>query len=183
LIAVDDSLESHRLILDHYRAATTAQDRVAALLALNRSSATERRTVLEEVYRAWHPHLSGYANYLRVVSAGTCDDVFDMIEAEKTRASFDPNQPTWSRALHLPMAMNNKMVWTDRGINWVTDTVIELSRINVVTGAKLLNTFQQAIRLESELRTPVLAALERIITEVSEDTCPTLHGQAKAYLG
>jgi hypothetical protein len=33
------------------------------------------------------------------------------------------------------------------------------------------------------LRTPVLAALERIITEVSEDTCPTLHGQAKAYLG
>jgi aminopeptidase N len=182
LIAVDDSPESHRLILEHFRNATTAQDRVSALTALNRCSATERREVLEEVYRAWHTHLSGYANYLRVVAAGTCDDVFDMIEAEKRRPTFDPNQPTWSRAIHLPMAMNNKVVWTERGIKWVTDTVIELSRINVVTGTRLLNTFQHATKLRPELRAPVMAALERIVAEISEDSCPTLFGQARAYL-
>lgn len=183
LIAADDSPESHRLILDHYHAATTAQDRVSALLALNRSSAVERRTVLEETYRAWHPHLSGYANYLRVVSAGTCDDVFDMIREEKQRPTFDSNQPTWSRAIHLSMAMNNKMVWTDRGIKWVADTVIELSRINFVTGIRLLNVFQHAARLRPDVQPLVLAALERLVTEISEDECPTLHRQAKGYLG
>ncbi len=39
LITCDDLPESHEIVLDHYRAATTAQDRVSALTALNRSSA------------------------------------------------------------------------------------------------------------------------------------------------
>jgi aminopeptidase N len=183
LIVADDSPESHRLILDHFREATTAQDRVSALLCLNRSSAAERKAVLEETYREWSAHLSGYANYLRVVASGTRDDVFDMIQAEKNRPSFDPNQPTWSRALHLSMALNTKMVWTDRGIKWVADTVIELSRINFVTGMKILNALQHATRLRPDVKPLALVALERIIAEIPEDECPTLHRQAKAYLG
>jgi aminopeptidase N len=46
LIVVDDSADSQRLILDHFAAATTAQDRVAALLALSRSASTQRRALL-----------------------------------------------------------------------------------------------------------------------------------------
>jgi aminopeptidase N len=149
LIVIDDSAGSHQLILDHFRKATSATDRVAALLALNRSSALSRRTVLEEVYRAWHKHLSGYANYLRIVAGGTREDVFDMIEIEKRRPGFDITQPTWSRALFLPMAVNNKMVWTDQGIAWVTDTVIELAPINMTTASRMLNTFQHVRRLSA----------------------------------
>jgi aminopeptidase N len=89
LIVVDDSADSHQLILDHFAAATTAQDRVAALLALNRSASAQRRALLEVVYQAWHQHLTGYANYLRIVSSGTQPDVFAMIAEEKERASFD----------------------------------------------------------------------------------------------
>ncbi len=51
LIAIDDSAESHQLLLDHYRKATTATDRVAALLALNRSSSPARRTCLRQHMR------------------------------------------------------------------------------------------------------------------------------------
>ena len=94
LIAIDDSAESHQLILEHYRSATTATDRVAALLALNRSSSKERLGLLEQAYNAWHQHVSGYANYLRIIGSGTRDDVFDMIETEKKRSTFDINQPT-----------------------------------------------------------------------------------------
>src|SRR5208283_4196089 len=130
LLVIDDSIESHKLILSHLTAATTATDRVAALLALNRSSSPSRSTVLEEFYGKWHSHLSGYANYLRVVASGTNEDVFAMIDVEKKRPSFDITQPTWSRALFLSMASNNKMVWTDKGINWVTTTVVELAPIN-----------------------------------------------------
>ncbi len=182
LIVVDDSPESHQLILDHFYAATTATDRVAALLALNRSSAPKRRAVLEEVYESWHTHLSGYANYLRVISNGTVEDVFEMIEVEKKRASFDITQPTWCRALFLPMAANNKKVWTDEGIQWIGDTIIELAPINATTTSRLLNTFQHVRNLKPELQKKVIPTLERIVKNVSAEASPTIFGQASAYL-
>lgn len=182
LIAVEDTEESHGIILEHFRAATTANDRVTALAALNRSSAPVRRSVLEEVYEAWHTHLSAYANYLRIVASGTQDDVFDMIELEKNRPSFDITQPTWCRALFLPMAANNKMVWTDRGIQWLTDTIVELSFINTTNASRLLNTFQHVRRLKPVLRGKVKGSLERIVQEITETVNPTIHGQASAYL-
>jgi aminopeptidase N len=182
LIVIDDSPESHRVILDHFRNATTATDRVAALLALNRSSAPFRHDVLEEVYGAWHTHLSGYANYLRVIGSGTRDDVFEMIAREKRRPSFDVTQPTWSRALLLSMAANNRMVWKDEGIRWVADTVIELAPINATTTGRLLNTFQHVWKLKPELREKVKAALERIVRSVPDEVSPAVFRQAKAYL-
>ena len=183
LIATVDSFESHGLILDHYRNAVTATDRVAALVALNRSSAPERRDILEQVYQAWHGHVSGYANYLRVVSSGTCDDVFDMIQEEKLRSTFDLKHPTWSRALLLTMAANNKMVWSDKGIEWVARTVIELAPINGYVASRLLNVFQMARKLRPAVKDKVHAALRRIVVNVPEKISPTVHNQAKEYLG
>jgi len=183
LIVVNDAPESHQLILDHLDAATTASDRIAALLALNRGSSPERRAVLERTYDAWHGHVSAYANYLRIVGGGTCQDVFDMIEAEKRRATFDMKQPTWARALFLSMAVNNKMVWTDRGIQWVADTVTELTRVNWYSASRLLNTFQHFKKLKPELQEKVRPALERILNEITVEVSPAIHGQAAAYLG
>jgi len=182
LIAIEDSEESHKIALDHFYSATTATDRVAALQVLNRSTAASRRKLLEEAYSAWHGNLSGYANYLRVVAGGTCSDVFDMIETEKNRSGFDIKQPTWSRALFLPMATNNKMVWTDQGIRWVADTVIELAPINATTTGRLLNTFQHVKNLKPVLREKVISALERILQNVSEESSPSVYGQARGYL-
>jgi aminopeptidase N len=183
LIAIDDTTDSHRLIVEHFHAAATAQDRVAALLALNRSSAPLRRSVLEQVYAAWHDHLSGYANYLRIIASGTQPDVFTMIAEEKARAGFDITQPTWCRALFLPMAVNTKMVWTSRGIDWVVATVSELAPINATTASRLLNSFQQVRKLKPDLQARVEEALKAILTRVSESVSPTIHGQAQAYLG
>ncbi len=182
LISIDDSGESHGIILNHFYSATTATDRVAALLALNRSSAPSRRKVLDETYTTWHTSLSGYANYLRVVASGTREDVFEMIEAEQVREGFDITQPTWSRALFLPMATNNKMVWCDRGINWIADKIIELAPINATTTGRLLNTFQNVKKLKPPLQEKVMAALEKIVRHVSEETSPAVSGQARAYL-
>ena len=182
LIAIDDSPESHDLIIGHYRSATTATDRVAALMALNRSSSPLRHAILEEVYDAWHDHLSGYANYLRIISSGTCGDVFEMIEMEKKRQGFDIAQPTWARALFLPMAVNNKMLWIDKGIMWMADTVMELAPINAMTAGRLLSAFQHVRRLKPVLREKVTAALERILCGVSETEIPAVSGQVRAYL-
>ena len=180
LIAVGDTPEAHEIILDHYKKATTATDRVAALAALNRSSSPERRKVLEEVYKKWHPHLSGYANYLRVVSSGANDDVWDMIEEEKKRDTMDLNQPTYARALIMPMAYNNKMVWTDRGMEWIRDSVLEFSERNVTLAARLLNTFQLVNQMKPDLKKDVQKNLRAIIKKSKN---PVVVGQAKGYLG
>jgi aminopeptidase N len=182
LIAVDDSPESHELIMKHYQSATTATDRVAALLILNRSSSRLRRETLEKAYTAWHGHVSGYANYLRIIGGGTRDDVFDMIEAEKKRPTFDINQPTWVRALFFSMAANNKKVWTDEGIRWLTNALIELAGINSYTASRLLNTFQQVRRLKPDLQAKVKSALAEIVDNVPRDVSPTVHEQARSYL-
>jgi len=181
LIAIDDSPESHHLIKDHFENATHATDRLAALAALNRGSSPDRLDLLEEVYRKWHSHLSGYANYLRVVSSGTREDVFDMIEKERRRPTFDITQPTWCRALFLPMATNNKMLWTDRGIEWITGAIIDLAPINTTTASRMMNAFQHVHGLKPNLRQKVESALDRILQEVSEDVSPTIHGQGSAY--
>jgi aminopeptidase N len=182
LIVIDDNPDSHCLIMEHFDAATTATDRVAALMALNRSSSPGCRSILERVYEQWSPHLSAYANYLRIVSSGTREDVFEMIEKEKQRRTFNITQPTWCRALFLPMATNNKMVWTDRGIEWVAATVIELAPINATTASRLLNTFQHVKQLKPHLREKALIALAHIVRQVPKEVCPTIHGQASAYL-
>lgn len=182
LIVIDDAPESRALIHEHYAKATTATDRVAALAALNRSADPSRRAVLAQVREQWRGHLSGYANYLRVVGNGTREDVFEMIEEEKRRPGFDITHPTWSRALFLSMAANNKMVWTDRGISWVADTVFELAPINATTTARLLNTFQQARSLRHPLKEKAAAALERIVGSLNPEESPAVYGQAKAYL-
>ena len=143
LIVVDDTEESHGIILNHLNAATSATDKAAALLALNKSSSPVRREVLQGIYESWHGHLSAYANYLRVVSSGTGEDVFSMIEEEKQRDTFDITYPTWSRALFLPMAVNTKMVWTERGVSWIADTVIELAphqRVRRIAAAQYISS-------------------------------------------
>jgi aminopeptidase N len=183
LIVSDDTPESHGLILDSFRTATTATERVAALALLNRSSEGSRLDVLGKVYAEWHTHLSGYANYLRVVGGGTCADVFEMISREKGRESFDITQPTWSRALFMSMAGNNKMVWTDEGIAWVADTIIQLAPINASVAGFLLNTFQHVHNLRGDLGGKVTTALERIVEGVSKEASVSVNGQAKTYLG
>lgn len=182
LIAISDTTEGHMVILDHLRRATTANDRVTALMALNRSSAPERLALLEETYATWHSHLSGYANYLRIIASGTREDVFDLVEKERRRPTFDISQPTWARALFLSMANNHKMIWNTRGINWIADVIIELAPVNYTNAGRMLNTFQYVRMMKPELREKVAAALERIVSEVSEKTSPAIHRQAKAYL-
>ncbi|MDR3567953.1 MAG: DUF3458 domain-containing protein [Syntrophobacteraceae bacterium] len=182
LITAKDTPESHRIILDHFRRATIANDKVTALAALNRSSAPERLDILEETYRQWHATITGYANYLRVIAGGACPDVFEQIEKERARPTFQITQPTWCRALFLTMAGNNEMIWCDRGINWIADLVIELAPVNYTNAARMLNTFQHVGKMKPDLKQMVVSALERVVSNVSDRTCPAVHRQARAYL-
>ncbi len=182
LINAEDTTESHVAILDHFRRATTANDRISALVALNRSSAPERLQILEEAYGQMKSNISGYANYLRVIAGGTREDVFEQIERERNRPTFQITQPTRCRALFLTMANNNAMIWNERGINWIADRVIELARINYTNAGRMLNSFQHVRKMKRDLQGLVFAALKRVVNEVPDQISPAIHRQAKSYL-
>jgi aminopeptidase N len=182
ILAHQDDAATWDLILDHYHSAVWASDRVSALSALNRSSSPKRLETMERAYQDWHDHLSGYANYLRVVSSGTNSDVFERISAEAGRESFDITQPTWCRALYLPMAANIKIIWTEPGIAWLAERIIQLAALNPTTASRLLNAFQLVRLLREPLRTWAHDALKRVVKRVSGMDSPTIAGQAKSYL-
>jgi len=182
LIAKEDTPQAHDIIINQYMEGTTATDKVSALIALNKSSSPERKGVLKEVYGKWKDDLSGYSNYLRVISYGTNESVFDEIEAEKTKEGFDIKQPTYSRALILPMAFNTKMVWTDEGMDWVVRQVIEFSKINTILASRLLNLFQHVKLLRPNLKGKVTNHIKTIAHKVTKEDNPTINGQANAYL-
>ncbi len=180
LIAIENTPESHSIIIDHYKKATTATDRISALLALNRSSYPGRREILEGVYRKWHVHPGGYANYLRIVGAGTNDDVWDMIEREKKRKTMDIEHPTLARALMMSMTYNTKMVWTRKGMQWLRNQIIEFSEINTTLATRMLSNFQLVKKTRPEIRKEIVNHLKFIVKECKNN--PAVHGQASAYL-
>lgn len=182
MICMDDGFDSHDLIRGHYERANTASDKIGALVALNRSSMSERFDILERTYVECRGHISAYANYLRIISSGRQDDVFDMIEKERNRPPFDITNPTWSRALFLTMAGNTKKIWTAEGVDWATRTIVELAPINTYVASKLVNVFQSFKRMRPNLKPLVHEALKTIVEKVTEDVSATVNRQARSYL-
>jgi len=46
------------------------------------------------------------------------------------------------------MANNNKMIWNERGVNWIAGMVIELAPINYTNASRMLNTFQHVRKMK-----------------------------------
>lgn len=174
--------EVFRAAGEHFRKAWNITDRISALSCINISDHPSRRQIMEEAYEMWKDHLSAYSSYLAIVSSGTHDDVFDMIAGEEKRSTFKIQHPTFSRSLFVPMAANNKILWTDRGINWVADTVIRLSGINEMTAGRLLACFQLVDSLAPDLKPKVLAALQHMQSEIKPDKAPSVSGRIAAFL-
>lgn len=174
--------ETHKLAEDHFHRAWNITDRISALSCINVSESPRRRQLLEEGYLLWKDHLSAYASYLGIVGSGTHDDVFDMIAAEEKRSTFKIHHPTHSRGLYLPMSSNNKMLWTEKGIKWMTETVIKVAPINENTVIRLVAAFQQLDKMGADLKPGIIRALETMRAGIDQSALPSVAGRLNEYL-
>jgi len=182
IIVEANTPETHKVAEDHFRRAWNISDKISALSCINMSEHPARRRLLDQGFRLWKSHLSAYAGYLVVIGSGIHDDVFDMIAAEEKRPEFKPHHPTHSRALLLPMASNNKMLWTDRGIEWMTRKVINLAAMNENTANRLVAAFQQVDKLGADLKPRVVKALETMRKGINQSAAPSVAGRINDYL-
>ena len=182
-IIAADTPQSYEVAEQHLGRAWNISDRLAALGCLYISSHPGRLEMLEDAYREWKDHLTAYTNYLRMPGSGIREEAFDMIAKEEARQSFKIDHPGHIRSLFLPMAANNKLLWTDRGIAWMTETVIRMAPINETTTNRLLAAFQLVHKLADDLRPKVLEALRRMRNGIESDKAPSVTGNIVAYLG
>lgn len=170
------------LAAEHYKKAHHISDKTSALHSVMLTDHPDRAALLKDAYKRWHEHLNAYTGYLRIVASGVHDDVFAAIHAEEKKKGFRIEHPTYSRALYLPMAMNNKMLWTDAGISWMRDTVIRLAEINENTAIRLISPFQLVHQFPAELKSKVLTALNEMATSIDVKKYPSIGGRLQSFL-
>jgi len=175
--------ESWELAEQHYRNAWSISDKLAGLVCVYLSRHPGRMAVMDEAFESWKDHLSAYTSYLTVVGGGATDDVFDRLAVEEKRSAFRLAHPTHNRSLFLPMAANNKLLWTDRGIAWMREAVLRLAPANERSAYQLVGCFQLVGRLADDLKPKVTDALRAMLAGIDPARHPSLHGRVKEYLG
>lgn len=79
------------------------------------------------------------------------------------------------------MSANNKLLWSERGLAWLTDTVIRLAPINENTANRLVGALNQVQHLAADLKPLALAALDRMAAGVDAKSAPSAAGRIRAY--
>jgi len=177
-----NSLNTQAIAEEHFRKAWHISDKFNALGCIQASRHPRRRDLMEEGYRLWKDHHAAYSSYLTLAGTGREDDVFEMIENEERRPAFNRYHPSHTRALYTSLVHNNKMVWTDRGIRWVAETVRRLTPINEYVTLQVLACFQQVRNLAPDLKPKVVEALREIQSGVDAGAHPSVAGRVAAYL-
>lgn len=182
VITEADRRETHQLTEEHLRRAWNMSDKVSALSCINISSHPRRIEILSEIFDIWKQHLVAYTSYLQVVGGGTHDDVFDLIAVEERKPEFRIEHPSHNRALFLPMTSNNKLLWTKKGLAWLTDTVLKMTRVNENSALHLVSCLQQVNKLADDLKPGVMAALEDMNRAIDPQKYPSVSGRIRTFL-
>ena len=182
LLAGLDTLAAHISLEERLDASSNITDRLNALTALWQSNHPERHSLLAREGESLRQTLGGYLGYLQVVGQSPREEVFDAVAAEERRASFSLSHPGLSRSLYVPLSLNNAQVWTERGLRWLTDTVIKLAPVSEFTTLRLIAPCQAYPAFAPDLRAAVEAALREMLAFTRQRRCPSVTGRLEAYL-
>jgi aminopeptidase N len=182
VIVEANTANTHAVAEEHFNKAWNITDKLSTLGCIHVSEHPRRRDLMLDGFAMWKDHHAAYTSYLLLVGSGTHDDVFEMLAAEENRPQFNLQHPGHTRALYVPMALNNKMVWTDAGIRWVVDTVRKLTPVNEYCTLQVLACFQQVHNLANDLRPKVIEALREMDQATDATAFPSVSGRIRAYL-
>ncbi|OGV64252.1 MAG: peptidase M1 [Lentisphaerae bacterium RIFOXYC12_FULL_60_16] len=182
LLIQADSPDVHALAESHYRRAWNLTDRMNALQCLYISRHPGRMALMDQAFDKAKDHLSAYTSYLSIVGTGAREEVFDRLALEQARPVFQLAHPTHNRALLMSLAANNALLWTDRGIAWMQETVLALANANERSAYQLVGAFQLVARLADDLKPRVIKALQTMRNGVDRSRHVSLAGRIDAFL-
>jgi aminopeptidase N len=178
-----DTPAAHKIAEDHLKNAWNISDKVSALSCINLSSHPERHNILDATFTEWKQHLNAYMAYLSVIGSGSNNDTFDMISTEAARPEFNIQHPGHNRSLYMPLTTNNKLLWSQQGLDWLAETIIKLTLDNENTALRMVDCLQQVEKLASDLQPLTINALKTMRDNIDPDQYPSISGRIKTYLG
>ncbi len=177
-----DSQAAHVALEEHLDKAVNITDRLNALAALWQSKHADRRAILSREGESLRKTLGGYLGYLQVIGLSSREEVFDAVAEEERRPTFSRSHPGLSRSLYVPLSLNNAQIWTARGLNWLTDTVIKLASVSEYTTLRLIAPCQAYQTFAPDLRDAVKASLTEMHAALKGGRYPSVAGRLEAYL-
>ena len=177
-----DTPAVHNIAESHFFKAWHISDKASALRCICASTHPRREDLLAEAFDMWKDHLSAYLTYLSLAGVGETPEAFDLVSREEARSCFRPDHPGHTRALFVPMTTNNCLLWTDRGIEWVADTVLKLAPVNENISIRLVSCFQLVDMLADDLKPKVKSSLNRILKGIDASESPALAGRVRSFL-
>jgi aminopeptidase N len=174
--------ETHDLAETHINRASNITDKVAALFCIQTSSHPRRLEILKGILDAWQDHLTAYTSYLVVIASGTNDDVFEQIAKEGNRDGFQIDHPSHARSLYVPMCANNKMLWTEPGQKWLTETAAKIATVNDYTASRIVSCLQLVDKMPTDLKARVILTLENMQHQVDSSKAPMTASRIDTFL-
>jgi len=173
---------AHAALNDHLTRSLNITDRLNSLAAVWQSNHSARAAVLAREGDVLRQSLGGYLGYLQIVGLSPREEVFDAVAEEERRPTFSLSHPGLTRALYVPLSLNNAQIWTPRGLRWLTETAIKLAPVSEFTTLRLIAPLQAYPTFAPDLRLAVQASLREMLAAVKKYSCPSVTGRLEAYL-
>lgn len=166
----------------HFDASEVVTDRINAARALQAAGSPLRLGVMARLRDFCLGHVGAYGAYLQTVASSPHSDVFEAIAREASAGDFRMDHPGHSRSLYSGMAANNAQLWSDQGLVWAEEALVELASVNEYVALNFLSAFQLAPSFQEPLRTRVRALLERLSGKIPQNKCLSLHARIREIL-
>lgn len=183
LLASIDDADTWKLIKKQFESAENATDKNVAMNLYLNSSAPDRVALLEEFKKEAEAHLVSWENFLRIVGSNNREDAVSIIKRIEKDRHFRIEQSNDQRALYLSFASNRKKsLLTTEGMQYLTEIMIKVSKLNDYTGFHLLSVFSDLEKLDADVQVSLVGALYKIREQLSKKEHPSVYNNIQRIL-
>jgi aminopeptidase N len=172
LLSVRDTPEAFACMEEHLERSADITDRLNTLAAIWQSADPRRLGLLERERARQCGTLGGFLGYLKVVGTSPRPEVFDAVMRETTLPGFDWTHPGKTRALFVPLTLNNAQVWTPLGRKWMEETFVRLAPTGEYSALRLMGPCFGYKAFAPDLRDSVREMLCRVRARLDSAQCP-----------
>ncbi|MFA6888071.1 MAG: M1 family metallopeptidase [Candidatus Woesearchaeota archaeon] len=182
LLASFDNEEAWKLI-KHQLLASHATDKNAAMSLYLNSNAPDKIMELELFKKEAETNLVAWESFLRIVGSNNSNDSIAIMNKTEKDPHFRIEQSNEQHALYLPFAANRKKsLLTKEGLDYLTEIMITLSKLNEYSGFMLLATFSDLEKLDANNQCAIVSSLQKIKNAISKKECPSVYNNIQRIL-
>lgn len=183
ILATLDTREVHELLLDQFREATAATDRLTAFRLLLESGAPERREVLATFRADSAKRPVAWESFLATVAGSDADDLVSILRGIESSPAFSIEQADHQRALYGRFALNRKRsLETGEGRAYLADILGKLAPVNEYSTVRALDAFAFIDAMEPCHRVPAVGVLADLLASLDAGAYPAVYNNARRFL-